>query len=218
VDNCIRALTEGENGDGVLDDTERAVVEKFISLLEIEYDEGGRVEYFIQIGPLLERGIDLVQILTVDSENSWMPSHLQVYRNKKLVDDTTWRYRPEAGVTIPEYYRKRISHRDGVHTAFERILELRQSSINTPVSDDMFSYYAIGLRDGDRVKDQIENAVYLVAHGELALPPAALQGASDEPSKVGRAAIWINVAAVALLGILLICKGRKVLRDRATKS
>lgn len=59
---------------------------------------------------------------------------------------------------------------DGKHVQFERFLTLGECELNQPLPDDVFAYGGLGLPDGSRVINYIEQIAYTYQDGKLSQP------------------------------------------------
>ncbi len=80
---------------------------------------------------------------------------------------THWEYAEYDGVFVPKAIIRVVAHEDGQHLAFQRNLELQTCKVNGPLHPDGFSYKRLGLKDGERVVDRIENKLYLLDKDQL---------------------------------------------------
>jgi len=207
-DHMISALTEGETRDGVLTDEEAQLARRFVMIKRIEPQEGNDLIYRISVGPISERGANQVQTLTVKRSSGFNVVQVTIFDGNRLVSQLDWRFREQSGVFLPEYYRKMSSTMDGEHMAAERILELRESILNEPIPESTFSYANLGLKDGDRLEDLIENKVYVLREGKLVAPVVARQSIADAGNQSLRYALIIANIVVILAILLFVLRRR----------
>lgn len=79
----------------------------------------------------------------------------------------TMNYARVGGVLVPAGVILSVSSKEVGYLAFQRVLELEEAAVNTPLGDDVFSYASLGLGDGDRLLVRIEKCGYVLKSGSL---------------------------------------------------
>ena len=80
---------------------------------------------------------------------------------------TTWEYRKIDGMLVPSSIRFEIVAVDESAFSFERVLTLEECNLNKPVNPASFTYKQFGLKNGERLFDRIENALFVYQDGEF---------------------------------------------------
>ena len=79
-------------------------------------------------------------------------------------------YRRQDGVIVPEQHVLTLYDSDGATLRHQRSMKLIESKVNEPIGAESFGYAALGLKEGERVVDEINGAVYLFNGKEPVLP------------------------------------------------
>lgn len=113
------------------------------------------------------------QEIVFDGAVSFNPVSLVQYEpnsDKKLVSRWKWEYRKQAGVYVPALMRLINYTPDGKSVRSDWTWTLLESRVNEPIAPSVFSYRQLGLKDGERVIDRIENVGYVYRDGKLTEP------------------------------------------------
>lgn len=80
---------------------------------------------------------------------------------------TEYEYVLKDGVYIPSRVRRIHFDEDGLRIKFERTLELVKSEVNGKIDEKVFTPIAFGLKEGERLIDNIEGVEYVIKDGKL---------------------------------------------------
>jgi hypothetical protein len=81
-------------------------------------------------------------------------------RGSKHRWEETWEYRKVDDVYIPAKVQF-AEYKDGDNAVLDRTVELRECSVNNPIAPTVFTYDQFGLKNGERVLDRIEGALFV---------------------------------------------------------
>lgn len=85
----------------------------------------------------------------------------------KLEGNAEWSYGEYNDVFVPTAILKIIPDRNTERIAYQLNLDIQECSLNQPLSLQGFTYYRLGLKDGERVVDKINRQVYILQKGNL---------------------------------------------------
>lgn len=118
-----------------------------------------------------------------------------------------WEYEDKNGVFIPSKFIKTIS--DSGNREFERGFDLVESELNHQIDEVTFSYGSLGLGNGDRVVDRLQEKVYVLKDGTPVEPKYGLQAVQEQPRSAVKTWVLILINAVAcVIAIGLFWKSR----------
>lgn len=108
-------------------------------------------------------------------------------------------------IHVPSRWRLASPTKDGQHWRFQRILEREQQDINKPIEPATFDLIGgLGLSEGDRVVNRIENAIYVVQDEALVAAPQRSTTLRDMAAPEHKGIfIAINIGAIAVLLALI---------------
>ena len=118
-------------------------------------------------------------------------------------------YVRQDGIIVPKQHVLTLYDSDGTTVRHQRAMTLIDSEVNEDVGTESFGYRALGLRQGERVVDEIDGAVYLFDGKELVLPE------DFYPARTPNRAYWrwiITANFLVLMGFAVVA-GKK-LRER----
>ena len=150
-------------------------------------------------------GSNLIWKLVFSSEAGFNVVSMEFRRQEQVESASQYTFRKEKGVFIPcevefnRYYDRGTKDSSRLPTQ-HRVFVLKQTRVNEPIDPAVFEIQSLGLQDGDRMVDRIENRM-LVFDGEQFVPadkfklqPAAkaIQPAGDAKRDAGQRAESTN--------------------------
>lgn len=149
-----------------LEQTGKIEVDGF-RLLIIREETGEDETYEIHFPGRLAPGRFLIQEMTFSKKAGYNLTLLRMHDNDgRPHQQLTWEYVEQDGVHLPSRVEYKSADSEGRHWVFTRTLRLTNSTINEPIPAETWTYRSLGLKDGDRYRDQLEGVTYLVA-GDL---------------------------------------------------
>ena len=126
-----------------------------IALLGLSKDStGATVHFFYNLVCSNEEDFNVVSFTITDS-------------NDRVLENKTWRYGLINGVHLPIQKNKlRFDYQTGNLTNQSTISFIDQK-VNNPISDEVFTYKNLGLKNGDKFVDKIQNKEHTYQDGEL---------------------------------------------------
>lgn len=135
------------------------------------------------------------------------PVESNVYIAGKLRQSHVWGYRPVGDVWVPSKIGSFRFSDDG-HVTFQRLLERKEEKINTPLPADSFEWKALGLKNGERVVDRIDQKILEVKDGKLS--PIEVDGETSAPTSAwSYQVIGLAVSNLVLVGIVILLSRRR---------
>ena len=114
--------------------------------------------------------VSFVGVYTFNENDSYNPSEFSFEkrhgRSIAVVKVWNWRYTEIDGIHIPEYIRCATHSDDDLYVKSERILELKECSLNKKIDPQKFTYAGLGLKNGERVVDRIEGVGMIMRDGK----------------------------------------------------
>jgi hypothetical protein len=123
-------------------------------------------------------------------------------------ESCTWSYRKQADVYVPERIEKLTYNTDGASVRTRRLMKLGESAVNAPLSKQYFDYSALGLASGERVVDEINNAVYVLDGTHLVSAEVLPPPAPEQRSHFGTILVIVNAAAIGFVVVWFWLKRR----------
>jgi len=84
----------------------------------------------------------------------------------RLREQRTWEYRKVMDTFIPVKLHL-TTYRDDGSTNYEQVMTMGEFSVNKPIAPAVFTYDQFGLKNGERVLDQIQGMLFLYQDGKL---------------------------------------------------
>lgn len=176
-------------------------------LLSIERTSGKMAGYlYTYVAP----SGDMLKI-TIDETSAFQPVRAEFTRSADGWNQTVkWRYQELDGIQVPSFYHKVHLSGDGT-LLLERELHLSEVVLNRPVPKETFSYAQFGLKDGDRLLDEIRGEVFVFDGGELISPDeyrkiSGLAEDQDSGASVRIALVGANLLAIIVVAFLVLRK------------
>jgi hypothetical protein len=117
--------------------------------------------YTIVIGRSQEREI------TFDGKVGFNLVKLRVKeQGGRLRSEQSWEYREIGDIYIPAKVQF-LEYGDDGNIVVDRNVVLRECSVNKPIAPNVFSYDQFGLKNGERVLDNIDGALFVYQEGNL---------------------------------------------------
>ncbi len=146
--------------------------------------------------------------IVFDIQRSHLPLVLErVNEDGKLYHRMVWDYRQnEGGGFVPSRFAD-TTFNDGVINS-SRQVEYLNSNINSIIEDGDFDLVTLGVENGDRILDQVQNELFVFKNGELT--PVPHGNPNKELQRRGRAfwMVGVNVIVVCLV-VLTVLKSRR---------
>jgi len=118
-------------------------------------DDGSKVHIFSNLVCASEAGFNVV-------------SYLMMANNDRVLENKTWRYGLVNGVYLPlQTIKAHFNYQTGNLDTQSTYTFIDQKA-NQPISDAVFTYKNLGLKDGDTFDDRIEGKKYTYQKGTLA--------------------------------------------------
>jgi len=155
------------------------------------------------------------QQLIVRSDVGWNVTLMKQFepRTDRLLSEREIRYREQDGVFVPAAVVLRVLDSDG-QTYFDFDWELIESELNVEFDDSSFSLQHLGLEEGERLVDRVDQVGYVYRNGRLVdplpmklAPEAAARETEFEPSPEAAVhwRVWLSlVLAACTVGVWLI--------------
>lgn len=116
---------------------------------------------------------------TVAEEAGFNPVRFDVLVDGNTHQYTSWQYRDIHGALVPTTVFRMVATADGKSVAFQRALTIEDSKLNEDIPAQGFTASAIGLKEGERLLDRIENKLFVLTNGELKRIDGGLDQAVD---------------------------------------
>ena len=113
-----------------------------------------------------------------------------------------WDYEVQRHLILPKVMARLIAGADPQYLSFQRKLEVVESEVNVPISEDRFTLAALELKDGERLLDRIENKLFVLNNGQLESATAPHSPNSPNVLLKPHSAngwLWIVVLNVAMI-------------------
>ncbi len=122
-------------------------------------------------------GSGLIFEWVFSSEAAFNVVSREVREKGKLIDSQQYKFRKENGVFIPyeveiNRYDDRSSKDSKSLPTQHRVYTLMQTQVNEPIDPAVFEIHSLGLQDGDRMVDLIENQMHVFDGKKFQLVPA----------------------------------------------
>lgn len=139
---------------------------------------------------------DLTLEILFDASTAFLPKRaFFVSRGGRVIQSLAWGYAADDGVLVPTRFEHEKFDQAGARVQ-KRAVNIGTFKVNGRVSEGDFELSQMGLRDGDRLVDRIENNVLFMKGGR----PVPIREPS--PGRLRRWLVYVNiVAVVVLLGI-----------------
>jgi hypothetical protein len=133
--------------------------------------------------------------------------------NRRHRWEETWEYQKVDDVYIPANVQF-VEYKSAV---LDRTVVLRECSINKPIAPTVFTYDQFGLKNGERVLDKIEGALFVYHDGKLIpakdMPPPQGKNISVNTLPSRRWSLTIcSIALVVCMSIFVLRRWRKQIR------
>ena len=129
-------------------------------------EEKGHLKYVITWSSSLGDNIYRHKEISLNGDEGFCPTSVRVFDTTgKLYYSKTWTYEVVDGVFLPKTLRRETMGPEGISFVSEVTFE--ESVINKPIPDDVFTYRNLGLKNGDRVIDEIRELEFTFKDGEL---------------------------------------------------
>lgn len=126
-----------------------------------ERKNGSVVEYHIQQPVKIAPDQYLFVSMTFSSSKDFnIILYQETDHNGRLLQKRTWNYDLVDGVYLPSAITKQDFELDTGDLRSEEIITLKDSKINRPIPSETFTYKNLGLENGDKFTDRIENKEY----------------------------------------------------------
>ncbi|QDT99965.1 hypothetical protein [Gimesia aquarii] len=128
----------------------------------------------------------------------------------------TWKWKAVDGIFIPTYVYSTSHDRTSGKLEYHRTVKFEKSILNHPIDENQFSYQGLGMEEGELVKDDIENAFYIINDGGLKklanfgekyVPPGKV---SDEGLSNRQWMLIVNLIFLIVLASFVFIKRRKM--------
>lgn len=139
--------------------------------------EKGHLKYVITWSSGFGDNIYIHKEISLNGDEGFCPTSVRVFDTTgKLHYSKTWTYEVIDGVFLPKTLRRETMGSEGI--SFISVVTFEESVINKPIPDDVFTYRNLGLKNGDRVIDEIRELEFTFKDGELV--PASFAHLADE--------------------------------------
>lgn len=148
-------------------------------------------------------------------------SNVYLSPDGKKINETKWEYLSDDGIFLPSKYHF-TKYKEGTSNVFiERLFTLSESKINEEIGEDSFTWEALGITEGDRVRDNILDKDFRYDKGKLIPPneydskfankPRASMDGKDRPTRGGDYVLIIalNLGIIILFGIFYLLRKKR---------
>jgi hypothetical protein len=150
------------------------------------------------------RGAAPLQLtLVLDSKAHFLPTHATQILSGELDEELEWRYGTVNGVTIPTYY-KSSKYKHG-QLDCQRAVSFVHNEPNVALDESVFDVNALGVRDGDRLVNEMTKQLSVFNAGVLA--PVESSVTKADVVAVKRSYRWLLFFNVAVAALLLLAYG-----------
>jgi hypothetical protein len=119
---------------------------------------------------------------------------------RTLVQHREWDYEKFGGIDVPRTHRLRLLTLDGNTTRFDRTWTMVKTRLNERVDRKTFTVDRLGLGNGDRFVDHIDNTQSIYRNGDLTRPD---DGRGSVLQRIGRIAAFSSPTMLLVLAILV---------------
>lgn len=112
--------------------------------------------------------------------------------------DIGYSYDSKCDAYVPVRMSRTVNDAKAERVRSLRVVEVNDYTIGHSFADDDFSFKSLGLENGERVFDEVKEAVYVLKDGELVQPDIATMKASGR-SRYMSSLVVINAVAIAVL-------------------
>jgi len=134
-----------------------------VNLRVTRLEEGSDVKYVLTLPGSSGGGGIIVKEVTLSRKAGYNPINVSVKTGAGLLKhNMTWEWQKHGDIYLPVEVRRVRSSESGT---FERHLTMTETEINIPIDSEIFTYKGLDLKDGERLIDNIEHAVYVMRNG-----------------------------------------------------
>ncbi len=104
----------------------------------------------------------------LDAACDFMPVRAVMKIGGAIVQSGNWSYKQQNGISVPTLAATSKFGKSGTRVS-RRVMSVADFQVNPEITEDSFALSQIGVRDGDRLLDRIENRLMLFEDGKLKL-------------------------------------------------